>query len=133
VLAGPGIRTQRVAETVSLTGLAPTILDLAGFLPPAGAALDGTSAADLAQGRRASEPDGGLAFAAMIKDRSNPGGITALVRGGWKLIDNGVSLELYDLRTDFGERTNVQGRYPAVAEQLRALLRERQALSRRAF
>jgi arylsulfatase A-like enzyme len=131
VLAGPGIRPQRVAEPVSLTDLMPTVVELAGFDPPAGAAVDGRSVADLAQGRRAGEPDGGLAFAAMIKDRSNPGGLTALVRGGWKLIDNGVGLELYDLRADFGERTNVLDRNPAIAEQLKPLLRERQALARR--
>ena len=64
----------------------------------------------------------------MIKDRSNPGGITALVRGGWKLIDNGVTLELYDLRADFGERSNLISRRPEIAGALEPLLRERQAL-----
>jgi arylsulfatase A-like enzyme len=131
VLAGPGIRTQRVPEAVSLTDLTPTLIELAGFAPPAGPEIDGRSLAELADGRRAGDPDGGVAFAAMIKDRSNPGGITALVRGGWKLIDNGTSLELYDLRVDFDERTNVIDRNPAIAAQLKQLLRERQALARR--
>ena len=127
VLAGPGIQPQRVPETVSLTDLMPTIVELAGFEPPAGP-MDGRSVADLAQGRRAGDPEGGIAFAAMIKDRSNPGGITALVRGGWKLIDNGVSLELYDLRADFGERTNLLVQRPDIAQALEQLLRARQAL-----
>ncbi|HWU88307.1 MAG TPA: sulfatase-like hydrolase/transferase, partial [Kofleriaceae bacterium] len=131
VLAGPGIKAQRVAETVSLTDLMPTIVELAGFAPPTGGAVDGRSVADLAQGRRLGDPDGGLAFAAMIKDRSNPGGITALVRGGWKLIDNGVSLELYDVRTDYGERTNQLAQRPEIAEALKQLLRDRQALDDR--
>ena len=48
--------------------------------------VDGRSLADLATGRRAPDPDGGLAFAAMIRDRSNPGGLTALIKGRWKLI-----------------------------------------------
>ncbi|HWO19319.1 MAG TPA: sulfatase [Kofleriaceae bacterium] len=131
VIAGPGIRTQRVPEVVSLTDLTPTILELAGFAPPAGPGVDGRSLADLALGRRAGNPSGGVAFAAMIKDRSNPGGITAIVQGSWKLIDNGVGLELYDLRADPAERVNVLDRSPGMAAQLRQLLRERQALARR--
>jgi arylsulfatase A-like enzyme len=131
VLAGPEIRAQRVPEVVSLTDLAPTLLELAGFAPPASPDIDGRSVADLVLGRRMGNPSGGVAFAAMIKDRSNPGGITAIVQGGWKLIDNGVSLELYDLRADPGERVNVLDRNPGVTAQLRQLLRERQALARR--
>ena len=80
VITGPGIAAQRVAETVSLTDLTPTIVELAGFEPPTGASIDGRSLAELATGKRVALPDGGLAFAAMIKDRSNPGGVTAIVR-----------------------------------------------------
>jgi len=127
VIAGPGIRPQRVPEAVSGTDLVPTVLELAGFEPPAGAAIDGRSIADLAQGRRAGDPAGGVAFAAMIKDRSNPGGVTALVRGGWKVIDSGGALELYDLRVDFGEHANLYERNPPIAAQMKQLLREQQA------
>jgi arylsulfatase A-like enzyme len=131
VLAGPGIRRQRVSEAVSLTDLTPTVVELAGFAPPAGPGIDGRSVADLVEGRRPGEPTGGIAFAAMIGDRAGAGGATALARGGWKLIDSGAGLELYDLHTDHGERTNVIERNPAIAEQLARLLRERQALGRR--
>jgi arylsulfatase A-like enzyme len=131
VIAGPGIKAQRVAETVSLTDLMPTIVDLAGFVPPTGNVVDGRSVADLAQGRRLGDPDAGIAFAAMIRDRSNPGGITALVRGGWKLIDNGASLELYDVRADYGERSNLLSVRPQIAAELAKLLREQQALGKR--
>jgi arylsulfatase A-like enzyme len=131
VLAGPGIRPGRVPETVSLTDLTPTVLELAGYVPPAVPALDGRSLADLAEGRRPGDPDGGVAFAAMVKDRSNPGGVTALVRGSWKLIERGASLELYDLRADFGELTNVIGQHPATAAELERLLRAHQARARR--
>jgi arylsulfatase A-like enzyme len=127
VIAGSAISPQRIAETVSLTDLVPTILDLAGFTPPHGPGLDGRSLADLATGARPSDPDAGVAFAAMIKDRSNPGGITAVVRGRWKLIDSGGVLELYDTRADPDERTNAIGREPAVAADLRKLLDERTA------
>jgi arylsulfatase A-like enzyme len=122
VIAGPGIAPHRIAETVSLTDLVPTVLDLAGFAPPAGRSLDGGSFADLATGRRPGDPDGGVAFAAMIKDRSNPGGLTAISRGRWKLIDDNDSLELYDTRADPDERDNVIGHNAQIAGELRALL-----------
>ncbi|MEJ7600862.1 MAG: sulfatase-like hydrolase/transferase [Kofleriaceae bacterium] len=127
VITGPGIATQRIAETVSLTDLTPTIVELAGFEPPAGASMDGRSLAALATGKRLPDPHAGTAFAAMIKDRSNPGGVTAIVRGGWKLIDTGVGIELYDLKADPFERQNLVGQQQALAAELRQLLATRQA------
>ena len=131
VIAGPGIPAVRIPETVSLTDLTPTIVELAGFEPPVGSSIDGRSLAGLATGQRRGDPDGGLAFAAMIKDRSNPGGVTAVVRGGWKLIDNGVGTELYDLRADPNERRNVVDQQQALVLELRKLLIGRQAASTR--
>jgi arylsulfatase A-like enzyme len=122
VIAGPGIAPRRIAETVSLTDTVPTVLELAGFAVPGDGSLDGSSFADLATGRRAGAPDGGVAFAAMIKDRSNPGGLTAISRGRWKLIDDNDNLELYDIRTDPGEHDNAIGHSPQLAGELRALL-----------
>jgi arylsulfatase A-like enzyme len=122
VIAGPGIKPGHISETVSLTDLTPTVLELAGFVPPADHSMDGISVADLATGRRLSTPDGGTAFAAMIKDRSNPGGITAVVHGKWKLIDNGNAPELYDVHADPNEATNVATSRPQVYNELRALL-----------
>src|SRR5262249_27268671 len=127
VIAGPGIVAQHVAETASLTDLAPTILALAGFVAPPGAAIDGRSLADLATGARPADPEGGVAFAAMIKDRSNPGGITAVIRGRWKLIDTSDHLELYDTRTDPGEHTNAIAEQVRLASELRRLLDARAA------
>lgn len=124
VVAGPGIRQGRIAETVSLTDLTPTVLELAGFIPPTGPHMDGRSVADLATGRRASTPDGGTAFSAMIKDRSNPGGITSVVRGGWKLIDNGATLELYNVHDDPHEARNLARTKPQLYHELQALLRQ---------
>lgn len=123
VLAGPRIPARRVAETVSLTDLVPTILDLAGFVPPDAPTLDGRSLAGLATGARV-DPEGGTAFAAMIKDRSSPGGITAVVKGRWKLIDSNSNLELYDIRSDPNERNNALGQQPKILDELRQLLAE---------
>ncbi len=123
VIAGPGIRPTRIPETVSLTDLTPTLLELAGFTVPATPAMDGRSVADLATGRRAPDPNGGVAFAAMIKDRSNPGGLTAVVRGPWKLIEgNGPHRELYNILKDPQERNNVILSRVAILEELTALL-----------
>jgi arylsulfatase A-like enzyme len=122
VIAGPGIAPRRVAETVSLIEIVPTVLDLGGFARPPGGSLDGASFADLATGRRAGDPDGGTAFAAMIKDRSNPGGVTAISKGRWKLVDDNDNLELYDARSDPGEHDNVIGQHAQIAAELRGLL-----------
>ena len=123
VIAGPGIKPGRIAETVSLTDLVPTVLELAGFLPPHGRAIDGTSFADLATGKRPADPDAGIAYAAMIKDRSNPGGVTAMIHGRWKLIDTGTGLELYDIHADPHERTNLMPSHPPTELDLRKLMR----------
>jgi arylsulfatase A-like enzyme len=126
VIAGPGIQPGRIPETVSLTDLAPTILDLAGFGPPDDRGIEGASFAGLATGRRPADPDGGVAYSAMIKDRSNPGGIKSIVHGRWKLIDNGSSAELYDVHADPDERSNLVAVKPALLQPLRMLLHERE-------
>jgi arylsulfatase A-like enzyme len=125
VIAGPGIHPGHLPETVSLTDLTPTVLDLAGFVPPSDRSIDGHSFAELATGNRLADPEGGVAYAAMIKDRSNPGGITAIVHGRWKLIDNGSSTELYDVHADPDERSNLVSVKSGMIEPLRALLRNR--------
>ena len=61
----------------------------------------------------------------MVKDRSNPGGITALVRGRWKLIENSSSFELYDIHADPDERANVILSRPQLANELKELMRKR--------
>ena len=120
VIAGPGISVRAIPETVSLVDLVPTILDLAGFEPPK---LDGRSLADVIRGTRTSQPDTGTAFAAMIKDRSNPGGITSVVKGRWKLIANDDGLEeLYDIYADPNETRNLAEQNPVILNELRLLL-----------
>lgn len=129
VLAGPGIPAARLAETVSLTDLTPTIVELAGFEAPAN--LDGRSLADAITGKRPSPADTGTAFAAMIKDRSNPGGLAAFVRGRWKLIQSDAgSSELYDVIGDPEETTNVAAQHPELVRELAALLDARRAAAK---
>lgn len=129
VIAGPGVAVRRIPETVSLTDLVPTLLELAGFVPPSGTALDGRSLADFTRGTRPGDPESGTAFAAMIKDRSNPGGLTAVVRGRWKLIDHGGRLELYDTRGDPAERNNLSLTHPQITAELKAWLEQRTGIA----
>jgi arylsulfatase A-like enzyme len=124
VIAGPGVKPNRITETVSLTDLTPTVLELAGFLPPSGQNMDGRSLADLASGRRLSVEDGGVAFAAMIKDRSNPGGVTAVVRGKWKMIETAQSIEVYNVHDDPDELSNLASTRPQIYNELRGLLQQ---------
>ncbi len=127
VMAGPGIHTGRVGETVSLTDLVPTIIELAGYDPPKDGSLDGRSLADLATGKRAPDLDAGIAFSAMIQDRSNPGGTVALTLGPWKLVDSDGHEELYNIHTDPDERSSIimQHDKASVLARLRTLLKAR--------
>jgi arylsulfatase A-like enzyme len=130
VVVGPGIRAGRIDESVSLTDLGATLVELAGFAPPV---TDGRSLAPLLTGARAPDEAQGLAYAAMIKDRSNPGGVTALVVGRWKLIVNGDREELYDLKADPGELVDLAAKQPAKVAELRARLAARENLAQSPF
>ena len=63
-------------------------------------------------------------YAAILSDRGTPSS-AMLVRGNWKLIDTGSSLELYDLRKDPDEKTNLAGQRTQAVTEMRALLHTR--------
>ncbi len=125
VVVGPGISAHRVRETVSLTGVTPSILELAGFTTR-NDRMDGVSFAPLATGSRPSRDDG-VAFAAMIKDRSNPGNVTAFVKGRYKLLRIAGRVELYDIYADPNELTDIASTHPAILAELEAALAARAA------
>ncbi|HEU0031167.1 MAG TPA: sulfatase-like hydrolase/transferase [Kofleriaceae bacterium] len=127
VIVGPGIRPQRLTETTSLVDVFPTILELAGFVPPRG---DGHSLADLATGRRTSL-GGGFAYGFMFDDATGKQDTGMVVRGSWKLIDNGTTTELYDLRSDLAERYNLFSQRSQIVNELKALLAMRRRAAQR--
>jgi arylsulfatase A-like enzyme len=131
VIVGPGIEPHRVVEPVGLVGLAPTLLDLGGFVPPGLPQMDGTSFASLANGVATGTADGGYAFAAMIEDRSVPNGMRMVVQGKWKLIESRRGLELYDRKTDPGELANLSTSHPGKLVEMRRLLEQRRAIDSR--
>jgi len=130
VVVGPGIRAGHLIETVSLIDLSPTLVELAGFAPPV---TDGRSLAPLLTNKRNADDRLGIAYAAMIKDRSNPGGVSALVVGAYKLISEDGKLELYDIKKDPNELDDLATRMPEKVEELRLLLEERENLTRSPF
>jgi arylsulfatase A-like enzyme len=130
VVVGPGIRTGHLIETVSLIDLSPTLVELAGFAPPV---TDGRSLAPLLTSQRNADDRIGFAYAAMIRDRSNPGGVTAVISGAWKLIAHDDKLELYDIKRDPNELHDLAAQEPAKVEELRVLLDARDNLERSPF
>ena len=129
LIAGPGIQPRRIGRSVGLHDLAPTLLDLAGFLPPGMPAMDGVSLAPVLRG---TEPDGGgEAYAAMIEDRSVETASRALVVGDHKLIQkDGAAYELYDLREDPHEKRNLFTRQPELAAEMKKKLAARKRTDR---
>ncbi len=125
IVTGPGVPPARVHEPVGLADLAPTILELAGFVPPGFPQMDGRSLADLLTGRRPPDPDGGRAYAVTIIDRYVRDRRSALVLGRWKLIHQLGRWELYDLRTDANELRDLSRGNPARLQELQAQMRAR--------
>jgi len=99
MMSVPGSRARKLDPVIESIDLMPTLLDLAGIPVPAGI-----------QGR---------SFRPMLEKGAQPGwknrcisDLTATMHlaGGYKFIDNNNgSLELYDLKNDPGEKTNLAG------------------------
>lgn len=112
---------QEVAQLVRQVDLTPTLLDLLGVPAPAG--LDGVSLVPaMTRGKD-------LALEAFVEAFGRVRGTPRDRRAGWRtsrwkyiVAPNapGVAAELYDLAADPRERTNLAGREPARAAELRA-------------
>jgi arylsulfatase len=126
-LPGQGTQKPALHEVAHVSDLLPTFLEAAGIANP-GSVYKG----------RAVKPITGVSLLARLQDRTTTGprgSSDALVdelftgryviRDGWKLVSvqapfGSNGWELYDLRTDRGETTNVIGAHPALAAQLSA-------------
>ncbi|MGE0867125.1 MAG: sulfatase-like hydrolase/transferase [Kofleriaceae bacterium] len=124
IIAGPGVKVQRIYGVVSLTDVAPTLLELAGFVPPRRPAPDGRSLVDAIRGARPLPTDRGIAF---VDGSSGRKGTMAVIKGRWKLIEAGATSELYDLHNDPEERANVVTVRVKLAEELRRMIVEYKA------
>jgi arylsulfatase A-like enzyme len=126
VIAGPGVKRQRITRPVSAVQVAPTLLDLAGFVPPRRPHMDSESLGPLLRGQTGDDLDAGEVYAAMIKDRSIPRNVRALVKGRYKYIaeDGKELVELYDIVADPDEKKNLVKDQPEIVQRLRQRLAE---------
>jgi choline-sulfatase len=119
IVAGASIAAARVNAPVGHDDIMPTVLDLAGVVPPEG--MDGRSLID------PPPPDRGILFEAL--DASLTRGwapLTGIVSGHWKYIDLPVR-ELYDIQADPRELTNRAERDAAHRDPLIRALASAQA------
>lgn len=114
---GGGLRAPGdVGELTSCLDLLPTLIDLCGLARPAGTAFEGLSLAPLLRGEETRLSDRMLVIQFSRMDRPEPRrGDAAVLWRRWRLI-NGT--ELYDLRTDPAQTTDVAARNPEVVRRL---------------
>jgi tetratricopeptide (TPR) repeat protein len=118
---GPGVRPgTRLPATVRLVDVFPTVLDLLGVVAPEGARPGRSLARALAGGPAGEEP---VVYAESLVPLLHFGwsDLRVLREGRYKYIQ-APRPELYDLKTDPGELTNLAAREPARAEALRKAL-----------
>jgi len=112
----PGRRPAVVRDPVQLADLFPTLLRTVGVEPPASQGVDLTPLLD---GRPAAVERPTLMADVILHGRPR----WSVRRGPWKLVvarDPALPAELYDLRRDPGERTNLAAREPRLAAAMRA-------------
>lgn len=125
VVRGPRVTQGRITRPVGLADLAPTLLDLAGYVPPGMPAMDGKSFAPVLRREVPIGIEHGGTYAAMIADRSVEREMRAVVDGRYKLIWNGGDVELYDYVADPAEARNIAVQQPELARRLRVRLTQR--------
>jgi arylsulfatase A-like enzyme len=126
LVTGKGIEHRRIEQPVSLVDLAPTILDLAGYVPPAYPEVDGVSLVPLLSGAVEPKLENGVAFAHQIADRSVKDDLRAVVAGNYKLIvQTGNKPLLFDIRDDPKEQNNLAKDKPDVVQRLEKLIEQR--------
>jgi arylsulfatase A-like enzyme len=117
----PGGHTQRIALSMDIFA---TACEAAGVKPPSG--IDGVSFLPTLLGQQQPETERELYF---VRREGGPeyGGktIEALRRGDWKLIQDSpfARQELYNLRLDPGETTDLAGKEKKIFQELAAALR----------
>ncbi|MCP4375802.1 MAG: sulfatase-like hydrolase/transferase [bacterium] len=97
--------------------LLPTITDLVGIKVPPTRKLDGRSMKDLIF-KGADFPDRKIFFG------YEPKLGTALRDGPWKMIVKKGKAQLYDLRTDIGERNNIIDKHPKRAREMQSAIKK---------
>lgn len=121
----PGLsQTGRVSDQVATsTDFYPTILDMAGLPFQPNQHRDGVSLVPVLQGKRMTRGPIYWHYPHYGNQGGSPG--SAVRDGDWKLIEwfeEGREPELFNLKTDIGEQTNLVKQNPAKAAELRQKL-----------
>ena len=121
IVRGPGVAKGTVPSRVGLIDVMPTVLDLAGLKPEPG--LDGRSLVPLLRSPASSKgPEREFRIETWFPAfHYGWPPVRGLVAGDWKLIDV-ARPELYDLRSDPGEKTNLASARPEIVARLRSRL-----------
>lgn len=107
-----------LAELTEVQDLLPTLIDLCGLRKPRRARFDGVSLARLLRGDQEHLPDRKLViqFSRMMAPVPQKGDAAVLWQR-WRLVQD---QELYDLRTDSAQRTNLITQRPDLVAKMRA-------------
>ena len=118
-VAAPG---SACASPVTSTDFYPTFLEMAGLPPRPGQHVDGASFVPLLKGGRMDRGPIYWHYPHYSNQGGSPG--AAVRSGDWKLIEffDGGRVELYNLREDIGEKTNLAKSNPAKVRELGDLL-----------
>jgi arylsulfatase A-like enzyme len=114
IISWPGrLRENSVCrEPVMFMDIMPTIAAAVGASLPPGRALEGRNMLPLLTGKAA-----GPLHDALFWDGAEQK--TAVRSGRWKLVNNQGKIELFDLESDIGEKTDLAAQKPDIVAQLR--------------
>lgn len=115
----PGGRLAHGADVATLTAhidVLPTLIELCDLKFAQQVDFDGRSFAEQLTKPDAKLPERILAVEVQRRLTAEKWKSATAMRGRWRLVNN---TELYDLSKDPGQRTNVIGKHPAIAKQLR--------------
>ncbi|MCA9726152.1 MAG: sulfatase-like hydrolase/transferase [Candidatus Eisenbacteria bacterium] len=127
IVAGPDVPAgQRIESVVRTADIPATVCGLVGIAPPPhsiGAPLPGLTLSDGTAGESRRGRFDNLAYLETFRARLSHGWCEqrGLRTPRWKLI-SGATLQLYDLRADPGEKTDLAASQPAVRDSLAALM-----------
>jgi arylsulfatase len=101
-----------IAVPTQVQDLLPTVLDLCGVAVPKEAALDGRSLVSLLRGKEKALPERML----VVQYGQVPKkGECCVIWNQWRLVKGS---ELYDLKTDPGQKEDVAGKHPEVVKRM---------------
>lgn len=96
----------------------PTVLDAVGIKTPADNFFDGKSILPLLEGKK------DVLHQNLYWSEGGGTGEWAVRSGDWKLIVHKAKIELFDLKNDVGEKTDLSAKHPDIVKQLTSLYDE---------